>query len=226
MAYDQPHIKVTANGVLTSTEEIFSFGFKLSVGGAQWSNTIWDAVKANPNDIISAVTAFFQDPDGYVPETWALQTVKLALIGTDGKYVGAPIEEVFNPTLPGGANATLYGYAPQLSTVITLISGKFRDPGRYNRFYVPSVAIATASGKMDPIRQVAIATRAQEFINNVNEACRDINPTLQVSVVSQGNATTPPLSTYVQELSVGQVLDTQRRRRNKLTENYVVVPIT
>lgn len=225
MAYAQPHVKLTANGVLTSTEEIFSFGFKLATAGAQWNMDIWQSLVDNPDDIVSAVTAFFQDPDGYIPETWALQTVKLALIGTDGKYMTAPIEVVFNPTLPGGANATLYGYAPQLSTVITLISSKFRDPGRYNRFYIPSVAIATASGKMDPIRQTQIATRAQEFIDNVNEAAQDIDPTFKICIVSQGNATTAPLQPYAEELSVGQVLDTQRRRRNKLAENYVVVPI-
>ena len=112
-----------------------------------------------------------------------------------------------------------WAYAPQLSTVFTFDSGKFKDPGKYGRMYIPTVGIAQNLNSVRPIADTTpMSVNFQTLINGINTITTTIGANLKVVVMSnKGSGITRP----VELIKVGNVVDTQRRRRNQLVESYV-----
>lgn len=223
MPFERPFIRVTANGSLSGTTEIFSFGFNVSTVNGDLTEDFPNLIAGGFLDLVgAAISAFFQDPDGYVPFPYVLETVKFQPTGVNGKWIDSlPVYEIEMGNINGGVSNALF--APQVATVVTLISGKRRDPGKYNRFYVPT-AIDSATGTISPTRQNNFLVRSKELLDNVNDALTDTPfPAYYVFVMS--NTTGGGFSNYAEQVMTGQVYDTQRRRRNKLPENYATLPI-
>lgn len=80
------------------------------------------------------------------------------------------------------------------------------------RFYAPSLAVAfVASGKMTSAAQNGLLDGAEAMINSLTAA--------GLTTVLYGR--TSHATQEVTRIDVGDVIDTQRRRRNKLVENRV-----
>lgn len=221
MAYPWDFTSITMNGTLAGGNEIFSAGFHVDsnanrVPAAEW-RTAWEPIV---DDIATRLEQLFSHGALRVPADAQLTSVKFAHIGTDGKYLEEAIEVPTNAS--GNLNS---GYAPQVAMVSTLVANKFKDPGKYNRFYLP---IATG-GIGEGYRLSKGYTDA--YAAQVADALADINGILatgldpyfaMVAVVSSAGAghTAP-----VVEVKVGGVYDTQRRRRNKLNEDYSTSPV-
>lgn len=222
MVYRAPFIKVSALGSLIGTEEIFSFGFHISNVGTTGSVAELEEVQESTQQIAEAIGTFFGGANNAVPNKWQLDSVKLAIIGVDGKYIEttAPTEYVFPTPIVGAANQAT---AAQLSAVVTLVSSKYKDPGKYNRFYVPTVGTSQAGLVMEEFRPEYLATGTVAMIEAVNEITTAVSPTLEVAVVSNKGA---GYTLRVENVRVGNVIDTQRRRRNKLTETYFEAPVS
>ena len=128
-------------------------------------------------DIATAFSGFFSAFNNRVPGGAVLTSAKAALIGRDGKYAGAPVEIQLNVT--GGINDA---YSPQDAIVVTMVSGKWKDPGKYNRCYIPTVGNSNLGGwRLTEGEQNVIATNFAAYLDDVNEVMATEFPMLLLS---------------------------------------------
>ena len=115
--------------------------------------------------------------------------------------------------------------SPQAALVLSLRTSVPGPSGR-GRLYWPALAVGLDSNfRVNPTITTAAATGAATYLEALSAAIRDnagLFPWTQVllAVVSPTRA----LKTPVTRIQVGDVLDTQRRRRDALPEVYVVAP--
>lgn len=159
------------------------------------------------------------------PTSW-LQLLSPAcrITGVRAEYYGADsklsvVAEVILTTPSVGTGTASKPY--QTAVVVSLRSGR---PGRSyrGRIYLPAMGAS-----MDPstlrIPASATATYASDaalFLDQVADAAAAGSP-VRPAIVSQ----TLGLNTLVSSVQVGDVLDTQRRRRDALAEAYATAPI-
>lgn len=139
--------------------------------------------------------------------------VKGALIGADGKYPNdyESLEYVRPTPLPGGGPGI---GIPQLSTVLTLNTTRSRGLGSVGRMFPPPTAFSPQpDGRMSQGTAETLAGLGAALISDMNAAAPG-----DVTVFGQtGSGTAFPVT----GVRVGRVIDTQRRRRNALVEDYV-----
>lgn len=220
MAYAESFVKLTFGGRLAGEEEIWSCGIHLDGISVNVSEqTVNDITEAEWEDVVDAVKAYITATQTAVPSGVSLNWVKMAAIGTNGKYLGGPREWNDETGVKGAASVA---YIPQISYVVTLVSDKFKDPGKYNRFYVPTV-VPSGPGKykMDPSDATARANTAKTLISSLNSVLSASAADLRVAIVSEKVSAYLPAET----VQVGTLYDTQRRRRNALYEEYSKVTI-
>lgn len=111
---------------------------------------------------------------------------------------------------------------PQQTLCISLLTGAKRGLASRGRFYPPAtIASLGPDGTVNPNAVQATATAARTLITNLNNWPGTDTPLGGQVVVLGGNGTTRPVTA----VSVGNVMDTQRRRRNKLRESYTTLPL-
>lgn len=221
MAYPYDFIKFTFGGVLAGNNEIWTCGFHIGKATSDVGVGQFLALEDDLPALGALVRGYITDAAMRIPSGASVQWIKLALIGKDGRYVRQPLEYIL-PTAGAGLNTS--GYVPQASTVVTLVSAKFKDPGKYNRFYLPAAAPSgNGAYRLTQSQTEAMATRSAKFLGDVHEVIYHEADTLTIKAVSQ-NVTQYYDVVYAR---VGDVLDTQRRRRNKIAENYsdTAIPI-
>ena len=110
------------------------------------------------------------------------------------------------------ATATL---PPQCSIVVSLRTALFDRTGR-GRFYLPAFgADVLAAGRLPVANRLQVATAAQKMVQSLNGAG------YTVCVYHRKTKT----HDNVTKVSVGDVYDTQRRRRDKLIESRVELAV-
>ena len=103
----------------------------------------------------------------------------------------------------------------QVATVISLLTASATRHGR-GRFYLPPLAAGTlADGRVSGAAITSIDAAWTAFFDSLN--------TDGLTMVVRDR--TNHVSTAVTSARVGDVFDTQRRRRNKLTETYTVIAV-
>lgn len=229
VTYNEPFIKLTFGGQLAAGQDEWNCGINLSISNdAILPITGTDALEAFEGygdaideDVVSDFTNYIQHPDMDIPTGATLDYVKIALIGEDGFYMTEPrIWEIIDVT---GGDST--GYVPQVSLVMTLQSDKFRDPGKYARFYLPTTA-PVGSNTYRPRDTQAKANITAALLYSLDKEVVTLARTQRVrpaAVTSsdkfEGNYRP------IRFVKVGNVYDTQRRRRNKIGETYAVTEI-
>lgn len=221
MAYPYDFIKFTFGGALAGNNDIWTCGFHIGKATSDVGVGQFLALEDDLPALGALVKTYINSPTMRVPSGASVQWIKLALIGKDGKYVREPLEYILPTAGNGGASQ---GYVPQASTVVTLVSAKFKDPGKYNRFYLPAAPPSGSSGYRLTAQQIAdMSAMSANFLGDVHETIYHEADTLTIKAVSQN------VSQYydVVYARVGDVFDTQRRRRNKIAENYsdTAIPI-
>lgn len=222
MAFNDPQIKLSWNWEITGTDEIGTSGVSLVQTGGILSDLDWFAAQtANIEDFGDAIEAFWSSADSCVPQGCKLTSVKMALLDLDGHY---QTEAVESPLTATGFYANQF--AAQLAVVTTLDTGKFKAPGKYGRFYTP---VAIVGGGTDyflsPTTQGNYLDAAVEFIDAINAAA-DIPVTNGKARVAAFSSVGSGSSLNVTSVKLGRLYDTQRRRRNQLTENYMSAPVS
>jgi len=178
--------------------ESWTFGLytdsSLSLAAAQ------SALVTGINNFWSTATALFCTD----VETTRSTTVELDP-GTGSQLTGA--ESVRSDAGTSAATCLPFQCAP----VVSLRTATLSRAGR-GRFYVPSLAVDQVdAGRMSSTAQATLADAAEDLVQGLTSA----GGTLVIYHRAAGT-TTP-----VTSLDVGDVIDTQRRRRNKLVENRV-----
>ena len=157
--------------------------------------------------------------------TWAdystLTAIKASARGVDGLYLTDPrVSESL--TNPSGTTGSL---PPQCSTVISLRSGFTLGKGNYGRMFLPHHKIPYPAGEARASEAAAGAMAAQAVItvNQWTDAINEDTTAILFPAIMSQAAGTP--SKGVTQIGVGRVVDTQRKRRNRLDEDAVLLPL-
>lgn len=224
MAYDREHGILVWGGTLP--------------GGEQWTNSLrmaeteniitgndtagWD-VEALLTHYDTVIQAHHANSSAYISSRAKLTFVKFNRVDVAGHYVD---ETTFlHEFAPVNGGAVDVHYPNQICIAITLTTAASRGLACKGRIYapLPVAAVVEADGLISNAAATSIAGAYKTFV----EALADVpgvdtanSPGVCVmSKVGSGE------TRRVNGLRVGRVLDTQRRRRNALGENYVLTTV-
>lgn len=213
MPYPGAHRVVTWFGDAWSQQEIWQFSLRLATGDSTAAPTT-----AQLDSLITAYQPFHGSV--YISNFTRFLGVKVAAQDVNGKYPPGhnSVERLRATPLAGGSNASSTGI-PQVTCCVSLSTSKSRGAGSKGRFYPPPTGMQPLTdGRISVDNATAFAGLAKTFLTAVNNS--GLGTVSVLSTVGDGSAL--PAS----GVRVGRVLDTQRRRRNSLTEEYVSVPLS
>lgn len=227
MAFAHKVNKVSISGTSFQGAEIWSTGFFLG----DETQDAPPVLVTSPEAVFDLWKTFFIHAQSEISWSYTTTQVKIAKIGTDGKTIE---DEVFyhNPSAaPSGGKAS-NGWPAQISLVATLQSSIVRGLASKGRMFIPGVQTnMTAGGKADPTQLNLVATNFSTFLSGLNTdpdvPGKLINASFGHRILMGENAEGKPIYNYtagvnklIDWVKVGDVYDTQRRRRNSLTETY------
>lgn len=225
MAYSNQFLKITWGFLVNGTDEIAatSLEYTSAPGWNGASAALGQLVTGDLEDIVGAYVAFMSNSTAIQWATYShLHSLKIAAIGTDGKYITEPLIWEASDAGNGGDSGQV---VPQASVVLSLRSGFTIGGGNYGRMFLPHTMLPLESNS--PRCSVANAGEAAEdavtFVNSVSGTLNAaLTATVFPAIMSQVGGGS---SKGVTAIAVGRVTDTQRRRRNRLDEGYSILPL-
>jgi hypothetical protein len=207
-------------------------------GAEEWSTGFYMGNEAGDADLPTQSLAdsiavgwrnFMIAPASQISGRWTATTVKVSSLGTDGKSNAA--DTVYANVAAGASGTGTLHYPPQIALVATMTSPIARGVGSKGRMYLPGVGMATeGDGKILIGAVNGIRDTLATFFNAVN-GLPDNNVVVLASHGSLNADGSPkiggstPIIKAVTGIKIGTVYDTQRRRRNGLTEQYSSVSL-
>lgn len=163
----------------------------------------------------NAIQTYHTNASSFISSHAKLSSVKLNAVDEDGHYVTNPTNEKLIADIAGGATEAAPSYPHQVAWAITLTTGFSRGLAHKGRFYnpLPTPVIGT-----DGLTTAGNATSVKNTATTLLTALNAIDAGLKVAVFSRKQGA--PTHRLVTGIAVGRVLDTQRRRRRKLLEQY------
>jgi hypothetical protein len=218
-----PHrvAKVTLSGDAFGGSEIWSTGFHMGFENADAPAL----TEQGAADIGEAFATFFRAQTSSVSDNYSFKLCKLSMLNNDGRVMAdssiyyqplnAVVGAVGGPSLP-----------PQVSLVATLANSLPRGLATKGRMFLPGInAPIDDSGHLPALYTQDIATNLQAFFNTIfQDADTPGNPVL--ASVGRGPLNMDGAIRNVTQIRIGNVYDTQRRRRNALQETYKVLPVS
>lgn len=223
MALESTHkvVRVTLSGAMFSGAEEWQTGFFLGQADA-------DALvpsQAAADAIRDYWTTYFSHADSAISNSYSFTQVKLARLAKDGKYDGTDAAV----SSPAGSVTGARPGSPmpaQVALVATLIAGSGKGLAGKGRMYLPGVSeTIQGDGHLQQGYCVTWATKLAAFFDEVNS---NFDMPGQVINVSRGHKAQLGLGARnvpVNGVRIGNVYDTQRRRRNALAETYSAVTV-
>ena len=223
--FDRPSYRLTFGGNLLSGAEEWQTGVRFAPPpGTPESALVAQLGTISLADIWEDLAEVWQTGGNFRWSTaTSIEWVKLAVLKTDGRYAGSPA--IHEQHVSGGYPLT-FGEPPQLATVVTLATGSSFGRAQKGRMYWP--APADFLYKLDKTTGQVPESQVGELVSTVSRKLKDVEgevSTVGVPVtmaVMSGLA--PGTTRSVTQLGVGRILDTQRRRRGDLVEDYVYEP--
>jgi len=222
MPYDRRHVLAQWGGTLPGGE-IWSNSIRLA--GDQTGN---DAGVPTQGEIIAwlqgpakdAVAAFHGRADTGIHAQAKLTFLKLNVVDINGHYIEQETHEyVYSPVVPGGSQSVLH--PNQCTLVVSTCTAFERGPAHRGRFYLPlcAKALETATGAISGPEAMLVAVSAATFLSELHDqpGPDPIQADMHVVVMSSVNT---GATNRIEAVEVGTVIDTQRRRRNAMTEVY------
>lgn len=225
----QPHALLRFGGRWFDTEQ-WSCGIRIgtddnSATVAQWVTATKDGgVPDEPRmltDFREFVEAWFLRPGSQISNLARLDYVSLNAIGPDGKYADPGSPHTYEYPAGSAPTGPLDAFEmPQLSIVVSLRTEIQRGLATHGRIYPPTGLQLTSAGRVG-------STTATGMAESFSTLCEDIAGYDEVilagapRVVVASDLGTPGPMRIVTRVLVGDVVDTQRRRRNQLQETYV-----
>lgn len=232
MPYNQVHAKLTWGGSM-GNPELEVWANSLTLIATNPTSPTPDAPIQIPFEAQEelmwacrdALTAFHGANSGMNP-AFRLSWVKLNMIGNDGKYIYPDTtQETFTPVVPTNSTSASW----RVTTAVTLRTERARGAGSVSRFYPPhntSTNENANSPYMTPTAAGFLRDRAKVLVDAINAI--DVNPQVKLNVgVAPIRATLAQaiqLAGRVTSIEVDRVIDTQRRRTNRVPR-LVVPPV-
>lgn len=225
MAYDQEFLKITWGFTIASTDEIA----QTSLNFTDPQQPAFDAAAALADLDFSVVGPLLLARMATLLSTasvrWAdysrLNYVRAVAVGVPGLELGPAL--IFEDSTPAAGSQGLV--PPQSSIVLSTRSGLETGAANFGRMYLPHtmpplVANTPFVGSGDT---AAIATAAATFVNGVaTDLSASVTQIVEATIMTQ---VAGQQSKVIASVAIGNVIDTQRRRRNQLTETYAFAPI-
>lgn len=207
MVYYQPFLRLVAQGKLYNVED---FAFSMAFITAK--DTTGNPPETVPNAVLTAFQTFWADT--VIGQGARLNTIKLNLIGRDGKYAGQEtVRHDFSaPGLPAGG---VLLPPPQVSYVVSLQTAYQRGRAHAGRFYLPLPSYGVDNTGRLPLSAVQ---NIQGDTDTLLTALQTSIPGWELGVVSDVGTGEQRSVTHAK---YGRVLDTVRSRREKFLEEYV-----
>lgn len=218
MTYIGQFLKITFIFTVDGQDEVADTSINMAAGGA-WTGALAGLTALDDSDIQSFA-------DSYVPMMtvtggrWAdysnLNSIKVAAIGTDGLYLGDPKETAPGSTMAG----TVIGNPIQCTQVVSTRAATNVGKGKWGRMYLPHfyMSVLTDNPHTDSTQAAALAEAAATFLDEVSVTCSAaVGSAVHPYIMGQTGVGTKNQITRVR---VGNVIDTQRRRREQLVETY------
>jgi hypothetical protein len=155
--------------------------------------------------------------------------VKAAFLNGQGKYEADPLLRI-RATPKNGESI---GILPQASIVGTLRAATDLGKATHGRMYLPYTgpnSWNSNSPRIPPGLMQPIANGFGDFIGDVNAAFTTVNSStgmkLEASILHNAPGGVIGVFNRVASVAVGDVVDTQRRRRAQISEAYRSAPLT
>jgi hypothetical protein len=225
-AYPHRVNKVTISGHCFNGAEEWSTGFYVGSESG-------DAV--DPGSVAAAAiaglwTTFFTSANAHIAGTYVTNSIKVSQLETDGDVDLDMIDIYDYPAAIAGVSGGA-PLPPQITLAATLSSDIQRGLASKGRMYLPGInlPVVPTDPRIAVVEQGQIATQLKTFFDGVN-ASSDVPGS--VILASKGrkfiNTQAPDDYNYVAGviknvtgLRLGNVYDTQRRRRNGIAESYI-----
>lgn len=217
MVYAHRVNRVTLSGTMFSGAEEWSTGFFLGQEGADAA----DGSDLGATAILDAWRTYFENATSYFSSAYLTTQCKIAAINADGTTDLANVYYAYPATeLNGSVSAIVL--PPQCSLVVTLLSDRPRGKASKGRMYMPGLALqpAIGTGKLGSVQVGQIADNTKTFFDAL---AGSFDVPDQLILAAKGTGVLPALTAQndvVETIRVGDVVDTQRRRRNGLAESY------
>lgn len=209
--FNAPHVYVQWGGKLPGNEE-WSCGFRLrkKTGVVQ----IGDGGTMLPG-LVTALTAFHSSGVTNIGTGAKLQFVKANAISVNGHYMDPnSTNQQIVADVPGGGT-TQQTFPNQIALAVTLTTGFTRGPAHKGRFYLP---LPNNTIDANGLISASSATAVSGSVDTLIAAVNSVHADYEMAIFSRlpGRAANLKVTGNL----IGRALDTQRRRRRKLTEDY------
>lgn len=208
--FDSPHLYVQWGGKLPGGEQ-WSCGFRMrkkSAGAIDSGSGLLVGVAA-------ALAEYHGRAGTLINDRAKLSFVKVNAITVDGHYANDGTNQAIYGDLPGGVAGAPRCVPNQICMVVSLTTGFSRGPAHRGRFYLPLPYMdVQTDGRIAADVAQSVSTSTDTLITNVN----DVNGDYEMAVFSRKSGAAG--NRRVTGNLVGRVLDTQRRRRRRLNEDW------
>lgn len=234
-----PHVLLTVHGSLPAGESwscgLRSLATATALGGAPGAalaiaaGNRWRGLANSAN----ASYLFGNTTGGLTFAT--IDGVTVRRLDEDGQtveqYEGSPTTAL----VPNGP--TRESYPNQCALVATLVTARAGRTGK-GRIYLPCVtSLNVANGRIPGATTTSIATAVKAMIDGLNTDLRTATDPAQKLAVQSSVASQEPgawtvgapggyMGAAIVSVRIGDTIDTQRRRRSSITENYATAQIT
>lgn len=217
MALPHEVVRVTMSGDMLGGQEIWSTGFYLGFDASNASPIIEEGMA----NIGAAWETFFKAAGSLISSNYKWKQLKCARVGLDGRTI-PDSAQYWNPAtaISGGYGGTIL--PPQISLVATITSATQRGLATKGRMFLPGIgAPIDATGHISTTEVGTLSTNLKTFFDAIHNDA-DTPGNLVLASVGRGPLHTDGMIRPATGIKIGNVYDTQRRRRNALTEAYTV----
>jgi len=222
MAFPHRVCRYTMSGTMFNDQEIWSTGFYMGTEDADSA----DPDQASVDAVAQHWATWFTQSSSKVSGAYKTLFVKGALLNNDGKtMLQNVVQHDYSPAINGAYNGGTN--PPQIALVVSLRNTERRGLGVKGRMYLPGIGQPIQpDGKIIGVAADEMATNFQTFVNAINADFAIPGRMVMASKGGSGLFPAPGRVKEVHEIKIGNVYDTQRRRRNALVESYSTRSIT
>lgn len=214
MTYPGGHLLVSFNFTVTGTEEIATTGLRCTYPADPLGFDPMSALNAIDSTFLLNLATAMKTLLGNASFLWGnwsnLASMKAAAIAPNGTYLLDPKVAAVNPVWFGASSVP----TPFESVVLTLDSGTRIGHARTGRMYLPHCRNATATSGVPYMQGVStMLAAAKTFLSTVRTQMLTLPGFPEPAILSNIGA---GQANRIVAVSMDDVLDVQRRRKNRL----------
>lgn len=219
MAYAHKVCRVTFSGTMWNGQEEWSTGLFLGQKDADSDTPTQTAA----DQIAASFETLFSAGNMQISNAYTFDKVKLASFDANGHTV---LDEVVYAAPVGGSvtgGSTTNFHPSQCALVVTLKSARPRGLAAKGRMYLPGTcAEVRPDGRIMPTVANNMSGLLKTFFDSLNG---NVSLPGRLILAAKGTGLLPALTAQndnVSTIALGDIIDTQRRRRNGLSEQYTL----